>query len=143
MKYLIDEQLSEEVALSMSILGSTHGDHFDHIVTIGHGGALDPDIPDLCRNRGMDVLVSMNVRDFGARVHYYGALLKRGLHVVILRPGKVQPDAGQQLGLLAQHSTSIRRRLVAAVGPTLLVATAGAIRERSLEDLVVEITGLP
>ena len=51
----------------MRAVGLAYGEEWVHIRDdLGRGGAQDPEIPPLCRAEGIDVLVTMNVRDFGA-----------------------------------------------------------------------------
>ena len=126
----------------MTAFGSSDGHSFEHIIDI-HQGATDDEIPPICQERGIAALVTMNVRDFGAKKHYYRRLLEAKVHVVVLRPGKRQPDAGQQLSLIASHWTAITAALSPAESPLLLVATIGNLRVRNVNELVDEIAGPP
>lgn len=144
MKYLVDEQISGGVAKAMSALGAAADEEWVHIRDdLGRGGAQDPEIPPLCKAHDVTVLVTMNVRDFGARKHYFASLLEHGVHVVVVRPGRQQPDPAQQLGLIATVHSQTRRHLLSAERPSLVVVTHGTSRVRDLEQLLQEITGLP
>lgn len=108
---------------------------------LGRGGAQDPEIPPLCRDEGIDVLVTMNVRDFGARKHYYASLIEHGVHVIVVRPGKLQPDAGQQLSLGAGAHSGVRKLLASATEPSLVRVTHSGATVTSLQELLREIDG--
>lgn len=117
MKYLLDEQLDEVVAESMTPIGSKFGDEFTHILAIRDQGTPDQEILVVCRNVGAECLISANVRDFGARKFYYQALLAEGLHVVVLRPGKGKFYEEEQLSLLSRSYRRIRSITRAAKEP--------------------------
>lgn len=138
MRYLLDEQLDQVVALSMNPMGSKFGDEFIHILTLTHAGTLDTEIPNLCRDEGIGCIVTANVRDFGARKYHYQALLAENLHVAVLRPGRGKFYEEEQLALL---SKSYRRiRVVAQEGrnPQLLACTQSGVRPRTIEELIEE-----
>lgn len=137
MRFLVDEQLSVVVARSLSTFGVAE---FSHIYDLGAGGTLDPDIPPLCRRNKIEGLLTLNVRDFGARLFYYEALLAAGIHVVVERWKKpTQPDIGNQVALFAMNYKSILHKLDESNGATLLVVTLSGVRQRDLADLVAEI----
>src|SRR4051794_33907493 len=134
--------MSGVVSRGMTAVGSAFDEEWVHIRDVlGRGGAQDPEIPPLCRDEEIDVLVTMNVRDFGARKHYYASLIENGVHVVVVRPSKLQPDAGQQLSLVSGAHTAIRRLLAAATEPSLVRVTHGGAGVTSLPDLLLEIEG--
>lgn len=138
MKYLLDEQLDEVVAESMTPIGTKFGDEFTHILAIRDQGTPDQEIPVLCRNEGAECLISANVRDFGARKFYYQALLTEGLHVVVLRPGKGKFYEEEQLSLLSRSYRRIRSITGTATEPRMLACTPSNVRDRSIEDLIEE-----
>jgi hypothetical protein len=141
-KYLVDEQMSGVVSQGMRAVGLAYGEEWVHIRDdLGRGGAQDPEIPPLCRAEGIDVLVTMNVRDFGARKHYYASLTEHGVHVVVVRPSKLQPDAGQQLSLVAGAHSGVRKLLGSATEPSLVRVTHSGATVTSLQDLLREIEG--
>lgn len=139
MRFLLDEQLSPALGPALSALG----EQFIHIDELGGGGSSDDQVVQLCRANDCEVLVTMNVRDFGARLYYYKALLDRGIHVVVGRwPRKgSQPDAGKQLALFAQHYGALKGKLLTADSPTLVIVRQSGIRVRDLSELVDEIDG--
>ncbi len=144
MKILTDEQVSEIVAPSLAPLAAMTGDIVTHIYDLGAQGMDDGDIPELCRTNGYSALVSLNVRDFGARKQYYAALNAAGVHVVVLRPdGKKQLHNGEHVALVAAHWPTIRRFLNEASDPILLRVTMGGVVRRTLPELIAEIRRLP
>lgn len=135
MNVLLDEQIDAAVAQGLNAMSHRHGMSFQSIRAIAPG-MKDPDIPNLCKSLGFAVLISANVRDFGAKKVLYEALLDTGTSVVVLRPGKKQiltPEV--QLGVLSQHSSSVGSALSRVADPTLLRVTQGGVVERSLEEL--------
>jgi hypothetical protein len=90
-KILLDEQLDTPdsvVGMALNAFASRHGCTFVSL-QIEAPGLSDPEIPGYCRRNGIAALVSANVKDFGARLVLYEALLRAGISVVVLRPGKV------------------------------------------------------
>jgi hypothetical protein len=83
----------------------------------------------------------LNVRDFGARVHYYTALIAAGIHVGVVRPGKLRMDPGGQVGILAPRLDHMISLWSSSDAPLLLRITPGSVQQRSLEDLAQEIEG--
>lgn len=142
MKYLVDEQMSGVVSQGMRAVGARYEEEWLHIRDdLNRGGAQDPEIPPICRDQSIDVLITMNVRDFGARKHYYASLIEHGVHVVVVRPSKLQPDAGQQLSLVAGAHSGIRKLLSVATEPSLVRVTHSGATMTSLQELLDEIDG--
>jgi hypothetical protein len=137
-RVLVDEQLNGLVATTWSSLVEDD-DAAVHIYDLHAGGTDDADIPALCEHHGINVVFTMNVRDFGAKLTLYQALMAAGVSVVVARP-KQNLDRGQQAALFLQHGARIRRLLDEADGPILISASASGVRERSLEELTAEIT---
>lgn len=104
MRYLLDECLCEQATNAMEALRKP-ADHFAYIAghEVAHAGAQDPEIPAICKDLGWDVLLTANVRDFGARKVLYQSLLAEGIHVLVVRPGKQKLDEFLQVSLLARH----------------------------------------
>lgn len=140
MKYLLDEQLSERTARSLTAL---EDDEFVHILDSHEAGTGDPEIPGICRERGVDALITVNVRDFGAKKLLYEALLSQGISVIVLRPGGMKMDVVGQARLILDHFRRIQVTLRDAAGPILVVATPSNARSRRLEDLIAEIDRAP
>jgi hypothetical protein len=136
---LLDEQLDAAVAAGMNAMSHRHGMTVRSIRDIA-SGSKDEDIPDVCKDGGYEALISANVRDFGAKLPLYEALLAAEVSVVVLRPGRRQTLTPEvQLGVLAQHSSSIGRMLPADGPPKLLRVTQSGVVERTLEELRHEI----
>lgn len=143
MNVLLDEQLDAAVADGLNAMAHRHGMVATSIRTFA-AGTKDEDIPQLCRSGGYGALISANVRDFGAKLPIYEALLGAGVSVVVLRPGRKQiltPEV--QLGVLVQHSSSIGAMLPASGSPKLLRVTQSGVVERSLDELRQEFEGNP
>lgn len=139
MKVLLDEQLDAAVAAGLNAMSHRHGMRVRSIRDFA-AGTKDEAIPDLCRTKGYQALISANVRDFGARLPLYEALLEAGVSVVVLRPGRAQTLTPEvQLGVLAQHSSSIGKMLPTKGPRKLLRVTQSGVVERTLEDLRREI----
>lgn len=141
MNLLQDEQLSPKAAPAFAALLALSGGTVAHIGVLGYSGMDDGDIPELCRRLGFDTLLTINVKDFGARLHYYAALVDAGINVVVGRPGKGQRmDAYGQVGLFAQHLPRIEKNIIEGDGAVVLqVVTQGSVRARTLSSLVEEL----
>jgi hypothetical protein len=138
LNYLLDEQLHETAARSLDALGGPQGDAFSYILDHRDTGTPDDEIPALCAEVGATVLVTANVRDFGARKRYYEALLDAGISVVVIRPSKGRFLPGNQVALFATHYARIGKLLADADGALLIRVTHSDAHPRSLADLVAE-----
>jgi hypothetical protein len=136
-KVLVDEQLNELVATTWSSLIGDDGTAI-HIYALNAGGTQDEDIAELCHRHGIDVLFSLNVRDFGAKLALYQNALAAGVSVVVAR-SKTSLDPGQQAALFLHHGRRIRRLLTEADGPILVSVSQSGARPRSLAELTEEI----
>lgn len=87
------------------------------------------------------MLLTANVRDFGAKLQLYEQLLEQGVSVVVIRPGRQTLTPNIQVSIVAMHSTTMFRRAEDAQGPILLRASPSDVKERSLEELRAEIHG--
>ena len=77
MRYLLDECLSDLTARTMAVFGAP--DEFVYIRTLPGGqGADDPDISAICVEEGFETLITINVKDFGARRLIYERLIADG-----------------------------------------------------------------
>jgi hypothetical protein len=137
---LLDEMFDAEVASALNVLAYRHGCIYSAIRSIA-AGAADEQIPTICRDRGIGALVTANVRDFGARLVLYQALLDAGISVVVVRPARLALTPEVQMALLSAHSVRIAKLLSEASGSVLLRLTQGGIVERSLDELRDEIEG--
>lgn len=138
MNFLLDEMWNERLAPALSLLSDE--DQFRHVAAEGHGGTLDADIPPLCNDLNTDVLITVNVTDFGARKVLYQALLDAGVTVVVVRPGRGRFDTNQQMSVLTRHLERIRREIARSEAPRLVVVTQSDVRVRTLDDLIAEMS---
>lgn len=135
MRYLLDENLDAKTAAAMDAIAA-EGDGFAHILTIAAEGTPDQDIPALCRHHDFDILVSVNVKDFGARKLIYQALLDAGVNVIVIRAGKAKLKVATQVSILSGAYERVRILFAMADGPALIRVTAGGTAQlRSLQDL--------
>jgi hypothetical protein len=137
---LLDEMFDAEIASALNVLAYRHRCIYSAIKTLGPR-TQDPDIPRLCRERLMGCLVTANVRDFGAKLALYEALMAEGVSVVVVRPGKTPLTPEVQLSLLSLNVIRIAEHLQNASGCVLLKLDQGGIRERTLQELRDEIEG--
>lgn len=135
MRFLLDEQLSERTALALDAFDE---DSFEHLLASQVAGADDAAIPEICRSRDVDALITVNVKDFGAKKLLYEALLAAGTSVVVLRPGKSRMDPQGQARLILQHLRRIQSLLREAGEPILIVATPSEARSRTIGNLIDE-----
>lgn len=106
-------------------------------------GMKDPDIPGYCQSQGIMALVSANLRDFGAKLALYEALLDAGVSVVVIRPqGKNSLTPMSQLSIISRHLRPLARHLMDAGGRCLLLRlNESGVVMRTLEELRQEIRG--
>ena len=139
MKSLVDECLDPVLPDVLNPMGAAVGDEFVHLTSVAPAGTDDLDIPAICQREGISVLITVNVKDFGARKVVYEALLEAGVHVVVIRPGKLKLHLPQQVALFAGAYERIRVLVDAADGPVLIrVTPGGAAESRTLEELLAE-----
>lgn len=138
MKVLLDENLWVDLPTALNVFHSRHGLDFEHINHISPG-AQDPDIPNLCYEHGFVALVTVNVKDFGARRFIFESLLRSGISVVVLRPSKqvvLTPEV--QNSMLSRHLRSLARFLQRDAC-LLLNLTDSGIKPTDLEQLSNQI----
>ena len=141
MRYLLDEGLHETAAAAYNGIGVVNGDTFSHILDHVQAGTGDQAIPPLCRELSANVLITVNVRDFGAKKALYEALLASGIHVVVMRPGKVKFYPAQQAALFLVQYDRVRALLADAGTPVLIRVTWTSSVIRDLDQLIAEIEG--
>jgi hypothetical protein len=137
-RFLLDENLEAIAARVVSVYAGRHGDFFVHLGDLDGLGAPDEDIPTLATENDCDCLVTVNVKDFGAKKFYYEALMAQGLHVCVLRPGKIAFRGDQQTSLLLKNYAQLRRHIEGAGGPRLMIANWTEVRVRTIEQLIAE-----
>lgn len=142
MKCLLDENLDPSTARSLDALVSSEGDSFTHLLDHAKPGTPDDEIPPICARLGVTALVTVNVRDFGARKVYFQSLLANDVSVVVLRPGgtvKFFPE--KQVAMIAMNLARIRVLLQPAAGAILIRATWSGAQPKDLDELLAEIEG--
>jgi hypothetical protein len=128
----------------LTALRRSRGDHFSHVYDHGAGGIEDPDIPVFCRRNRIDVIITANVRDFGARKTMYLELLNAGTHVAVVRFGRAQPTIEVQNAVISLGLQRLTVLLEEKTEPTLFrISNSGQCVDRSIEELIAEITGSP
>jgi hypothetical protein len=88
--------------------------------------------------------VTANVKDFGAKLALYEALMEAGISVVLLRPSPkaraLTPEA--QMAALVTHSLRIGAELRAATEPILIRLTLTELRVRTLREVREQVLDL-
>lgn len=142
MRFLLDENLSGRAAEAMTVVGEDEGDEYGHVLQHAPQSTDDDALPRICRDNGFDAIVTVNVRDFGAKKVIYEALLQEGVHVVVIRPGKLTLYLSEQVQLLSGSYRRVRALLASASEPTLVrVNPGGTADPRTVEELAAEFEG--
>jgi hypothetical protein len=137
-RYLLDECLSGRTAKTMGVLGAP--DEFVHILDVAAQSTGDLDIPALCKAEHFDTLVTVNVKDFGARKPIYQAVIDAGINVLVLRPKKGQPtDNYWQVSLLARHYPAYSKLFGTATEATLGSLSDSSVRALTLTQIMADI----
>jgi len=142
-RYLLDEMLSDRTAQTMSVFAAP--DEFVYLLEVidrkPDGRTVDdPDIPAICKARGFQTLVTVNVKDFGARKHIYQAVIDAGINVLVLRTKKGQATTiPWQAGLLTRHYPAYSRLFNTATEATLGSLSDGGVRRVTLSEIMAEI----
>lgn len=138
MRYLLDECLSAVTAKTMGVLGAP--DDFVYILDVAAPSTDDPDIPALCRAEQFGTLITINVKDFGARKHIYEAVINAGINVLVLRRQKGQATTNYwQVALLARHYPKYRKLFDTATEATLGSLSDSGVRSLTLSEIMAEI----
>jgi hypothetical protein len=137
-RYLLDECLSGMAAQAMTVLAPSA--EFIHLLDVAAMSTADPDIPAICKEGAFDVLVSINVKDFGARKHIYESVILAGIHVLVLRRQPRQPtDLWWQASLLARHYPKYSKVFRNASEATLASMSDSGVRELTFAEIMLEI----
>jgi hypothetical protein len=137
-RYLFDENLSEDAARAMNVLVAREAT-FQHILDFAPQRTDDAQIPRICHEHGFDVVFTANVRDFGARKVIFEALLASHVHVLVLRPGRVALTVFMQTSLIARHYLSYNKLLEESSGPVLASITESGVRTVTLTELLQKV----
>ncbi len=141
MKILSDEDTAwDELMVRLDALGSAYGCSFVPFPLPYRGRKIpDEEVPGICRREDATALVTINRKDFAARLPYYQALLSEGVSAIVLRqpnPKVDTPDVDYQVALVQPHLQNIVRRLRQTDEPLLFVLSKGSMRVRRLQDLI-------
>jgi hypothetical protein len=137
-RYLLDECLSDRTAKAMAVVGAP--DEFVHILDVAPPSTSDLDIPAICRDKSFGTLITVNVKDFGARKHIYEAVVDAGTNVLVLRRQKRQATTYYwQVSLLARHYLAYQRLFETATEATLGSLSDGGVRAVTLAQIMAEI----
>lgn len=139
MRYLLDECLCSQAAAAMTALAGDS--QFTYLLDLAAPSTDDLDIPRICALHDFNVLITANVKDFGARKVIYEAVMKSGVHVLVLRPGKLALDQYLQVGFLGRHYPRYNKLMSRATTPTLATVNEGGVREITLAEILEEIAG--
>ncbi len=135
MRYLLDENLSEDAARAMDQLVTGRG-AFLHLLAVAAKGTDDIDIPGICRQHDFQVVLTANVKDFGARKVIFEALLKSNIHVLVVRPGKKPLTSFLQVSLISRHFLSYDKMFRTSAAPVLATLTESRVRQVTLTELL-------
>ena len=141
MHYALDEMFDVEAARVLNLLARRYGDEVSYLLDFAPRSTEDLDIPALCDEHGIGVLITVNYKDFGAKKALYQTLLDQGVHVVVLRPGKQVLYTETQVALISGSYRSIRMKLSEVQNletKLLLRVTQSGVVQRTLEELIAE-----
>ncbi len=140
---LSDEDLIwPELTRRLNALGAHYGCSFVPLPP-AHYGAPDDEVARICRRHGAAALLSGNVRDFGAKIVYYQALVDAGVSVIVPRqpnPETETPDVGYQVALIEPHLAAIVARLKRTSEALLFTVNKSGLRVRRLQELIDHLT---
>lgn len=140
MKVVLDEQLDPVTATMLNVTTHRHGCTFISLRDLAPPSTQDIEIPDICRRHEAVALVTADVKDFGAKIVYFRALLEAGVSVITLRPQKRGSVLEAQTALLVSWSREAASVLRNASIPVLIRVNNSGISTRNLEELVEEIS---
>ena len=136
----MDENVSGlRLADILNAHGEQHGCTFVTFPTTTHRGAPDEDVPGIATELGAAALLSINVRDFGAKEQYFRALVAAGVSVVSLRIRS--SDAGDReyiTNVLTKHVRKIATTLNTTEESVVISVDKSRARPKSLEQILEE-----
>jgi hypothetical protein len=139
-RYLLDECLSDLTAKTMAVFGAP--DEFVYIRALPGGqGADDPDISTICADEGFSTLITINVKDFGARRAIYEKVITDGINVLVLRTRSRTGATTNnwQVRLLAGEYPRYSTLFNSATRATLAVLTESGVRTTTMDEIITEI----
>jgi hypothetical protein len=124
----------------MAVFGAP--DEFVYIRALPGGqGADDPDVSAICAEEGFGTLITINVKDFGARRAIYEKAIDDGINVLVLRTrrrtGATTND--WQVRLLAGEYPRYSTLFNNAAQATLAVLTESGVRATTMDEIMTEI----
>lgn len=102
-----------------------------------HQGADDDDVPGIAKEVGAEALLSINVRDFGAKEQYFRALVAAGVSVVSLRIRSSDAgDIAYITSTLVKHVWRIAAALENVEESVVISVDKSRIRVASLQEIL-------
>ena len=138
MNVLMDENLSGlDLADTLNAHSEKHGCTFVTFPRIAHQGADDDDVPGIAREAGASALLSINVKDFGAKEQYFRALVASGVSVVSLRiRNQDTGDIDYIKSTLIKHTRRIAKILTTTQESVVISVDKSNARPRSLQEIL-------
>ncbi len=145
MKILSDEDtIWPELMDRLTELGSEYGCIFVSFPLPYRGRKIpDEEVPGICRREDATTLITINKKDFAARLPYYQALLSEGVSAIVLRqpnPKTNTPDVDYQVALVQPRLRNIVKRLRRTEEPLLFVLSKSSMRVHRLQDLIDQLS---
>ena len=138
MNVLMDENLSGlELADALNAHSEQYGCTYITFPSETHQGADDEDVPEIARGLGATALLSINVRDFGAKEQYFRALVAAGVSVVSLRiRNQDTGDIEYIRSTLIEHTRKIARVLTTTRESVVISVDKSSARPASLREIL-------
>lgn len=135
----MDENVSGlRLADILNAHGEQHGCTFVIFPTAAHMGADDGDVPGIARDVGATALLSINVKDFGAKEVYFRALVAAGVSVVSLRVRNNDKGGRESImNTLMKHAGKIAKSLNSSGESVVISVDKSRVRPaRSLQEIL-------
>ena len=138
MNVLMDENLSGlNLADALNAHSEQHGCRYVTFPRETHQGADDADVPEVARGVGAGALLSINVRDFGAKEQYFRALVAAGISVVSLRiRNQDKGDLEYIKATLIKHTRKIAKILTTTEESVVIGVDKSSARPASLREIL-------
>jgi len=108
-----------------------------HSSRAAHQGADDDDVPGIAREVGASALLSINVKDFGAKEQYFRALVASGVSVVSLRiRNQDTGDIDYIKSTLIKHTRRIAKILTTTQQSVVISVDKSSARPKSLQEIL-------
>lgn len=138
MNVLMDENLSGlDLADTLNAHSEQYGCTYVPFPRETHQGADDLDLPEIAKEAGAAALLSINVRDFGAKEQYFRALVAAGVSVVSLRiRNQDKGDIEYIKSTLIEHTRKIARVLSTTTESVVISVDKSSARPASLREII-------